>query len=90
MGYLTVYCVQTYRRQGRGVERARLTSYGRSDLALQDGREAAPRVAGALVYEVEVDAGLRSAGRIRVLEQHGSLPDQDKRLATAEYAWPAA
>ena len=72
LGYLTIYCVQTFRRQGRGVERARLTSYGRRDLALRDGLEASARVPGALVYEVEVDAALKVVGRVRVLERYGA------------------
>lgn len=88
MSYLTIYCVQTYRRQGRGVERARLTSYSRSDLALEDGREAAPRVAGTVVYEVEVDTGSKTAGRIRILEKYGTLPETEQgyRLAIAGHA----
>lgn len=73
MSYLTIYCVQTFRRQGRGVERARMTSYSRRDLALRDGREASARVPGAMVYEVEVDPGAKTVGRVRVLERYGCV-----------------
>lgn len=75
MGYQTLYCVQTYRRQGRGLERGALRSYGLKSAALEDGRLTRPRYAGVLVYSVEVDTGAREAGRICVLARHGDVPE---------------
>ncbi len=74
MAYVTVWCVQTYRNQGRGLERARLTSYGRPDLAMTDWVAASGRVPAAAVYEIEVDAALRQVGRVRLLSVHGPVP----------------
>ena len=68
---MTIYCVQTFRRQGKGYERGHLTSYSRKDFALHYGREAAARAHGAMVYEVEVDTGAKTVGRVRVIERYG-------------------
>lgn len=77
MSYVTVYCVQTYRRQGRAVERARRSSYSRPADAVRDGAAAATRCAGVIVYAVEIDAALEAANLVRVLARHGQTPTED-------------
>lgn len=73
MSYLTVYCVQTFREQGRSIERADRTSHGGADAALAQGSAAAGKARGVLVYSVEIDPYIGAVGRVRVLAQHGSV-----------------
>ncbi len=74
MSYATIYCVQTFRKQGRGVERDRLWSYGLRTDAEQRGDLVRGSVAGMAVYAVELDPTVRQVGRIRFLERYGRLP----------------
>lgn len=74
MAYATIYCVQTFRTQGRGVERDRLWSYGRREDAQRRGDLMREKVAGMAVYAVELDPAVKVVGRIRFLEKYGRMP----------------
>lgn len=74
MSYATIYCVQTFRRQGNGVERDRLWSYGQREAATARGQAVRSRSAGMAVYSVEIDTTARCVGRVTFIERSGQLP----------------
>jgi len=74
VSYATIYCVQTFRKQGSGVERDRLWSYGARADAEHRGDLVRGSVAGMAIYAVELDSAIRQVGRIKFLERYGRLP----------------
>jgi hypothetical protein len=74
VSYSTIYCVQTFRRQGRGVERDCLWSYGLREDAAARGQAVRARSAGMAVYSVEIDTAARCVGRVTFIERCGQLP----------------
>ena len=74
MAYLTIYCVQPFRRQGRGLERAPQRSFSRRDLALLTGCEAAAKAAGVVVFRVDVDPAGGLCSEPELLAVHGAVP----------------
>ena len=72
MAYRTIYCVQPFRRQGRGLEQAATRSFARRDLALLTASELAAKAAGVLVFRIHIDGGLCSEPE--VLATHGTVP----------------
>lgn len=55
MAYRTIYCAQAFRRQGRGLEKARLRCFADAAEALEAGRTMGGRAPAVLVYRIEID-----------------------------------
>lgn len=75
MSYQRVWCVQTYRRQGRRLEPTSRHTFGRQGDALARGFFEARRAVATLVYEVEIDVAVNQVGRVIELARYGSVQE---------------
>ncbi len=70
----TIYCVQTYRRQGRQMEAAQLRQFADEAAAMSAGAALASRAAGVIVYALTGEPEADFWDEPRVLSQYGDTP----------------
>ncbi|MBD3817897.1 MAG: hypothetical protein IE912_03145 [Brevundimonas diminuta] len=70
----TIYCVQTYRRQGRQVEAGQLRQFAEETAAVNAGNALAPRVAGVVVYALTGEPEADFWDEPKLLFSHGATP----------------
>lgn len=71
---VSVYCVQTYWRDRRGLAKGRFEQFGSMELALKAGKAASIKAAGVSVYLIKGYAGSEVWSDPRVIASYGSVP----------------
>ena len=69
-----MYCAQAFRRQGRGLEKARLCIFPDAERALLEGGRMRRRAPGVIVYEIVIDPEAELIGEPRALARFGDVP----------------
>jgi hypothetical protein len=70
----TIYCVQTYRRQGRQLEAGQLRQFADEATARTVGITLAGRAAGVVVYAISGEPETDFWDEPRLLSRHGDAP----------------
>ncbi len=69
-----VFCVQTYRKQGRRVEAGELRRFALEAPARREGKHLAARSAGVLVFRVSADPEEDRCTDLEVIARYGDAP----------------
>lgn len=70
----TVYCVETFWRNGRKLERGQLRQFAEPQLAEAVGRELGARMPGVLVYSVTGEPDADYWGEPEEIARYGDAP----------------